>query len=287
MRILIAHNHYQQAGGEDTVAQSEYNLLKDFGHEVYYYQSYNRDIESTSIPGKISILFKALWSKSSYSHMRMVIREFKPDIVHFHNIFFILTPSVYKACRDEGVPVVQSLHNFRLICPNGLFLRDGKICEDCAKEKNFRKSIIYRCYKESRAITLILAAIISYHWARKTWLKMIDVYVMATEFGREKYIRSGLEADKIIVKPNIIYPNILKKDRDNGYALYAGRLSQEKGIEVLLLAWKKIKGFRLKIVGAGHLLNNLKEFVVNEGIENVEFLGFLPKKRLYSIYARC
>lgn len=278
MRILIAHNHYQQKGGEDAVAQSEFNLLKDFGHEVRYYERHNNEIEDRSVLKKLFSLFRIGWSRRSYDDIRKVISEFHPDVVHFHNIFFILTPSVFKACRDEGVPVIQSLHNFRLICPNGLFLRDNQLCEDCAKAKNFMKSIFYGCYKKSRLLTMILAAMLSYHWTKKTWIRLVDVFIMATEFSRKKYIKFGVPAGQIMIKPTIVYPNHFKNDQDGGYALYAGRLSKEKGVEVLLSAWKKVKGFPLKIVGNGPLLNDMKKYVVDEDIKNVEFLGFLSSE---------
>lgn len=278
MKILIAHNHYLQKGGEDAVAQSEFNLLKDFGHNVQFYERSNRETKNILLLEKLRFLFGVGWSHRSYTDMRNVLKEFRPDIVHFHNIFFVLTPSVYWACKDEGIPVVQSLHNFRLICPNGLFLRNNRICEECAKKKSFWKSIFHGCYKKSRLVTAILAGMLYHHWTKKTWINMVDSYIMATNFGRQKYIKFGIPDDKIMLKPNIIYPNLFGKKQDEGYALYAGRLSKEKGVEVLLKAWKHIQGFPLKIMGDGPLSDDLKRYADNEKIGNVEFLGFVSSK---------
>jgi len=275
MKILIVHNRYLQKGGEDTVAQSEFNLLKDFGHDVRIYERSNEEIENSSLLEKLRFLFEMRWSRRSYNDIRKVLRGFRPDVVHFHNIFLVLTPSVYSACKDEGIPVVQSLHNFRLICPNGLLLRDNRICEECVKAKSFWKSILYGCYKKSRLFTAALAGTLSHHWKKKTWINMVDAYIMATEFGRQKYINFGIPSEKIMLKPNIIYPNLFNQKKDKGYALYVGRLSKEKGVEVLLKAWKSIQGFQLKIMGDGPLLDDLKSTVDREKIENVEFLGFV------------
>lgn len=278
MKILIVHNHYLQKGGEDTVAQSEFNLLKDFGHDVRYYERSNREIENSSLLERLRFLLNMRWSRRSYNDMRKILREFRPDVVHFHNIFLVLTPSVYSACKDEGIPVVQSLHNFRLICPNGLFLRDNQICEECAKAKSFWKSILYGCYKKSRLFTAALAGILYHHWTKGTWINMVDVYIMATDFGRQKYSNFGIPNDKIMVKPNIVYPNLFGQKKDEGYALYVGRLSKEKGVEVLLKAWKAIEGFQLKIMGDGPQFDELKSYADNQKIANVEFLGFVSSK---------
>jgi glycosyltransferase involved in cell wall biosynthesis len=278
MKILVAHNHYQQNGGEDTVARSEFNLLKDFGHDVRLYERDNREIKNSSFFEKLRFLFDIKWSRRSYNDMRKALQEFRPDVVHFHNIFFVLTPSVYSACRDEGIPVVQSLHNFRPVCLNGLFLRNGKVCELCAQRKSFWKGVLYRCYRKSWLISVVLSDMLNHHWVKKTWTNMINVYITATEFSRQKYIKFGIPNDQIMHKPNIVYPNLFNQKQDGGYALYVGRLSKEKGVEGLLNAWKHIQGFQLKIMGDGPLSDDLRSYVDSEKIANVEFLGFVSSK---------
>lgn len=278
MKILIAHNKYRQRGGEDAVAQSEFNLLKDYGHDVRFYERSNSETENLPLLDKVRFLLSVGWSRRSYNEMRKILQEFRPDVVHFHNIFFVLTPSACSACRDEGIPVVQSLHNFRFICPNGLFLRGKNICEECAQRKSFWKGVFCGCYKKSRWITLMLAGVLSYHWRRKTWVNMVDYYIMSTEFGRKKYVDFGIPASKIVVKSNVIYPNHFKNKKDGRYGLYIGRLSQEKGVDVLLEAWKHIDEFPLKIMGDGPLFNDLNKYVADENIKNVEFLGFVSSQ---------
>jgi len=278
MKILIVHNHYLQKGGEDSVAQSEFNLLKAYGHDVRLYERSNKEIENSSLFEKLRYLFEMRWSRRSYNDIRKILKSFRPDVVHFHNIFVVLTPSVFSACKDEGIPIVVSLHNFRLICPNGLFLRNNRLCEECAKKKSFWSSIFYGCYRKSRLATAVLADSLQYHWKRNTWIDMIDAYIMATDFGRQKYINFGIPKDKIMLKPNISYPNLFEQQKEEGYALYVGRLSKEKGVEVLLKAWKQIQGYQLKIMGDGPLSSDLKSYADKHNITNVEFLGFVTSE---------
>lgn len=277
MRILVAHNRYQQPGGEDAVAKTEFNLLKNFGEEVRLYERSNDEMNRYSSLEKIGLLWNMGWSKDSYEDFRKVLREFSPDVVHFHNIFFMFTPSVYQACRDENIAVVQSLHNFRLLCSNALFFREGKVCEECFEHKNLWRGVWYGCYRDSRPMTALLVHMLESHWQRRTWLKGIDFYITATEFSRKKYIAAGLPAERMIVKPNVHLNGNFKEYKDQGYALYAGRLTLEKGVHVLLKAWKKKTYLPLKIVGDGPLATELKRTA--QDIKDVEFLGFLSKDR--------
>jgi len=283
MRILIAHNHYQQAGGEDAVVGAEFNLLKNFGEDVHLYERSNLELDRASFFQKIKILLSLKWSRASYRDMRAVLKKVRPDVVHFHNIFFILTPSVYQACRDENVPVVQSLHNFRPLCSNALLFRNNTICEECIETKDLRRGIYHKCYKKSRLLTAAIVRTMRHHWQKGTWINMVNRYIMASEFGCQKYTASGIPRDKISIKPNIIYPDTPKQNQDKGYALYVGRLSGEKGVSVLLEAWKSINNIPLKIAGDGPLTNELKSYVHSHKIENVEFLGFISKDQ-YKIY---
>ncbi len=276
MRILIVHNRYQQPGGEDAVASTEFDLLKDFGQEVRLYERGNDEIKDYSLLERMNSLWKMGWSEDSYNYIRKILKEFSPDVVHCHNIFFAITPSVYQACRDEGVPVVQSLHNFRLLCSNALFFRGGKVCEECLDHKNLWRGVFYGCYRNSRLMTALMVRMLQDHWKRGTWLDMVDLYITATEFSRRKYITAGIPAEKIAVKPHVNLSDTVKENRDQGYALYAGRLTPEKGVRILLEAWKKKAYLPLKIVGDGPMAAELKkEF---QGIE-VDFLGFVPEGR--------
>ena len=276
MRILIVHNHYQQSGGEDAVVEAEAALLKKFGNEVRLYKRTNSELLRYSFLQKINFILNIAWSRKSYQDIRKIIRNFCPDVVHFHNIFFILSPSVYWACRKENVPIVQSQHNFRLICPNGLFFRNNRVCEDCAK-KNFWEGVKHRCYKNSRLITAIVGCMTAHHRNKRTWTQMVDYYITATEFTREKLIHSGIPAEKIIVKPNFIDMEPTDRPAAPKYALYVGRLSPEKGVDVLLQAWQSLSDIPLKIMGKGPQEDSLKNFVNTNKMKHVEFLGFVPK----------
>lgn len=280
MRILIAHNRYQQPGGEDAVVKTEFDLLKNFGQDVMLYERTNDEINDYSLAEKINFLWNVGWSQQSYDNFRRVLKDFSPDVVHFHNIFFTLSPSVYQACRDENIPVVQSLHNFRLLCSNGLFFRNGQPCEKCIK-KSFWHGVYHGCFKGSRAATVFIARMLARHWKAGTWNDMVDVFVTATEFTRGKYVQGGIDPEKIVLKPNFLYPSpasIGYADLRKKGALYVGRLSEEKGVDVLLEAWKSISGIPLRIVGSGPLLEKFQKYVRENHILNVEFLGHVSSR---------
>jgi glycosyltransferase involved in cell wall biosynthesis len=276
MRILIVHNRYQHPGGEDAVARTEFDILKNSGEQVRFYERSNEEFNNYSLSGKMVCLWKMGFSKASYRDMRKILKEFRPDVVHFHNIFFILTPAVYQACRDEGVAVVQSLHNFRLLCSNALFFRDGKVCEECLEHKNLWRGVYHGCYKNSRLISAFVVRMLRDHWKRKTWLDKVDFYITATEFSRHKYIEAGIPGERIIVKPNIDHEHSLPETQDQGYALFAGRLSEEKGVKLLIKAWARRTLLPLKIIGGGPLAAALKKEAA--GITGVEILGFVSKE---------
>lgn len=283
MRILIAHNRYQQPGGEDAVVKTEFNLLKDFGEEVRLYERTNEEINNYSLTRKINFLWNMGWSQWSYNDIRRVLKEFAPEVVHFHNIFFILTPSVYQACRDEGISVVQSLHNFRLLCSNALFFRDNRVCEECLEHKNLWRGVYYGCYRNSRLMTALMVRMLKSHWDKRTWIDQVDLYITATEFSRRKYITAGIPPEKIAVKPHVDPDGSWKENSDKGYALFVGRLTPEKGVDVLLKAWKKKPLLPLKVLGDGPQAAKLKKEA--QGISQVEFLGFVSQDR-YGEYMR-
>ncbi|MDP8213092.1 MAG: glycosyltransferase, partial [Candidatus Zapsychrus exili] len=277
MRILILHNRYRHPGGEDAVVKAEAKLLRDSGQEVHVFECSNEEIAKYSFFKKIVFMLQLGWSRSSYNEVRKIIKKFKPDVVHCHNIFFILTPSVYQACIDESVAVVQSLHNFRPLCINALLLREGKICEKCSEKKNFFNGIIYRCYKNSFLMSFYMAIIFTIYNLKRVWQNKISCFIASTEFGRRKYAQYGFDESKICVKPNINIATNIEVGVDEGYALYVGRLSQEKGVQVLLDAWSDIN-LPLKIVGSGPLLGESKKYIKDKNICNVEFLGFVESE---------
>jgi len=274
MKIIVAHNKYQKSGGEDAVVKSEGALLKDQGHDVCLYQKDNDEINGYSKMKALRHFYHLDWSADTYQEFKAVIKSFKPDVVHFHNIFYLITPSAYFACKEEGIPVVQSLHNFRIICPNALFYRDGVVCEKCLSG-TLLHGIYNRCFRKSIVLTALMARMIKKTWKKDVWNNAVDQYITATDFTRQKYIEKGIPQEKISVKPNLMYPDTKRRRRDKGYVLYVGRLSHEKGVDVLLKAWKSIQNVPLKIIGDGPLSTSLKEYARANHLSPVEFLDYV------------
>jgi glycosyltransferase involved in cell wall biosynthesis len=284
MRVLVGHNFYLESGGEDAVFKTEVAMLKKYGHEVYVYERSNKEIKK-GLFLRIKQLFSLCWSKSSYDEIRSIIRTFKPSVAHFHNTFFMMTPSVFDACRDEGVPVVVSLHNFRLVCANGLFLREGKVCQLCHSKSQIN-GILSRCYRKSFFLSALVANMIRYHWKRLTWINKVDRFIVASEFTGKQFVNLGIPADKIMLKPHFVEGSVDSKAKIDGhYMLYAGRLSEEKGIEVLLRAWSELQDIPLYIVGSGPMRGYMDDFIAKGNYTNIHVLGFLDKKNYEEVFS--
>ncbi len=262
MRVLIAHNTYQHRGGEDSVVEAEIALLRSHGHVVETYFRNNDDAGSMS---SLALARHTLWSSRTQQDMAELIRRFQPDVIHVHNTFPLISPSLYWAAEHAGVPVVQTLHNFRLMCLNALFLREGKVCEDCMGQVPWR-GIARACYRGSRAASTALAGMLTLHRGLGTYQNKVTRYIALNEFSRRKFIESGLPAERFVVKPNFVdFAAPVEAARD-GF-LFVGRLSAEKGVGVLVAA-------------AGHLINasvrvagNGPEAGLLEGVAGIHALG--------------
>lgn len=281
MKVLLAHNFYQSSSpsGEDVVYRNEVELLKSRGVAVISYEKHNDEISGTR--GKIGTMGAMVWSGKTYQEVSALIKREKPDIAHFHNIWYLISPSAYYACREAGVPVVQTLHNFRIFCANGLFLRSGKICEDCLGRPPWR-SVLHGCFRDSRIYSLPVALTEIVHQYKKTWTESVNAYIALTDFGREMFIQCGLPGEKIFVKPNFLQEPLHSSEPFRDYAVFIGRLSQEKGVDVLIDAVKSLessnppslKPFALKVIGDGPLRQCLEERVGDQQLgQTVEFLG--------------
>lgn len=283
MKVLMIHNYYQSysPSGEDIVFKNEVELLKRNNVDVVTYTRHNDEILNFGIYDKFKLPLNNIWSIKTYKELKELIRREKPDIAHFHNIWYLVSPSAYDACKEMGIPVVQTLHNFRIFCANGLLMRDGKICQKCLGSKNVHQSkllinaIKYGCYRGSRVYTLSVALMEWWHWIKKTWIDKVDAYIALTEFGKSKFIQVGLPAEKIFVKPNY-FPNSLQPNYlHNNYAIFLGRISHEKGIDILVKAIKLIpdNNFHIKIVGDGPLKAQFENEIKARRIQNIEFTG--------------
>lgn len=277
MKILVAHTYYQQAGGEDTVFVQEVELLRTAGHEVVTYTRSNTEIERYGVADKLMLFPRTIWSSASRADFGTVLDCERPNLVHFHNTFMVMSPSVYAACKERDIPVVQTLHNFRLCCPGGAFFRDGAPCEDCAT-KGLWTGVRHRCYRNSRVATAAVASMMAVNRARGTWSNMVDCYIALSEFAQGRMWSSGIPAHKIRVKPNFVTPDPGARSKAENYALFVGRLVVEKGVLTLVAAWKGLDGkLPLHIIGDGPQRKILEAYCRSNDVKGVEFLGLMPR----------
>ncbi|QCB47783.1 glycosyltransferase [Hydrogenophaga sp. PAMC20947] len=264
MRILIAHNTYQQRGGEDSVAEAEVDLLRAHGHQVAVYTRSNDEIRH--MPA-ISVARQTLWSSQTSKDLAALIKNERPDVIHVHNTFPLVSPSLYWAATHAGVPVIQTLHNFRLLCPQAMFLREGKVCEDCLGKVPWRGAV-RGCYRESKVQSTLLAGMVTLHRAMGTWNEKVTRYIALNEFCRKKFIDGGLPADRVVVKPNFVDFEALPSVERNGF-LFVGRLSSEKGVDVLVNATRSLPQVQVRVAGTG------PEADLLNGVPGIQALGAL------------
>lgn len=278
MRILKVHNYYTEAGGEDTVFNAETALLLSKGHEVIEYLEHNKKIESMN---KVSVALQTLWSPSSYQKMRHILQATKPQVVHFHNTFPLISPSAYYVCQDLRIPVVQTLDNQRLMCPAASFYRDGKPCLDCLGKTPPWPGVLHACYHDSRMHTAIIASMLTLHRWMGTWQTKVDVFLCSTHFYRDLFVRARFPADKIVVMPHFVQegPQFDFDKKVEDYALFVGRLDPEKGVKTLLEAWRHLD-LPLKIRGNGRLEVAAREFVRQHNIDKIEFVRRMEEYEL-------
>jgi glycosyltransferase involved in cell wall biosynthesis len=275
LRVLLVHNRYQHYGGEDTVVEAEAQLLRDLGHEVDLFLVDNDNIQG--LPAKLTAAALTTYNPRSRAALRDRLRARRPDVVHVHNLFPQLTPSIFDACLDEGVPSAMTLHNYRLGCANALLFRDGHPCEECLGGSAFN-AVRHGCYRGSRAGSAVVAASIAYHRRAGTWQHKVSRFIALTGFARDKLVSAGLPADKVRIKPNFV-PDPLGPDPlppPGDHALFVGRLSVEKGVNTLLEAWREID-MPLRILGDGPLREELERAAP----ANVSFLGHRDRAEVF------
>jgi glycosyltransferase involved in cell wall biosynthesis len=251
MRIVLVHNTYRQAGGEDVVFLSEKQLLERAGHTVIPYVRSNTALRDASLADRIGIASRMIWSQETRQSFAAILDAESPDIVHVHNTFMVISPSIYSACSERGIPVVQTLHNFRLLCPASSFFRDGVVCEECVDHSLFR-SVLHGCYRNSRRATGAVALMLAAHRALGTLQASVTRYIALTGFAKERFVAAGFPSEKFVVKPNFADPDPGERPGAGEYALFIGRVDQTKGTRVLLDAWERLPmRYPLQVVGDG------------------------------------
>lgn len=280
MRVLLVHNRYREPGGEDVVCDSESELLRTNGHDVTLWTVDNKDIRSGRALG---LTASAVWSRKSARKMRRLIAQGRPEIVHCHNTFPLLSPSLYYTCADEGVPIVQTLHNFRLVCPAATLFREGKPCEECVSRAYPFSGLVHACYRGSRVQTAVAGMVTSVHWALRTYQSKVSAYIALTEGARAFWSRAGLPAERLHVKPNFLVADPGAGEGDGVFCLFVGRLQPEKGIATVLRAWDAHSP-PLKIVGDGALRPVVEEAARRSG--NISYLGRIPRGEVLALMKR-
>lgn len=265
LRVLLVHNAYQQRGGEDAVFESERDLLREHGHEVACYTRHNDEVADTPV---WTLARDTVWSPRTTAEIVPLLAQFRPDVVHVHNSFPLISPSLHAAVRQAGLPLVQTLHNFRLLCPQAMLLRDGRVCEDCVGRVPWR-AVQHRCYRESAAQSAALAGMLQWHRVRGTWQHDVTLYIALNQFCRDKFVQGGLPAERLRIKPNFVADPGLPQTADRDGWLFVGRLSPEKGVATLAQAMTLpgAAGTTLRVAGAGPEQASL------QGLPGVQTLG--------------
>ena len=275
----MVHNYYLTRSGEDVSMEAEVRLLRDRGCDVETFEERN---ESIFLRSQVPLALGTIWSHPVYRAIRERIRRKRYDVVHVQNFFPLISPAVYYAAKAEGVAVVQSLRNYRLMCPSANFFRDGHPCEDCRNRFVPWPAVVHACYKDSRKATSVVAATLTVHRILRSWAKKVDVFIVASSFLQTKFIEGGFSADRIVVSPNFVYPDPGRGEGRGGYALFVGRLSPEKGIEWLLSAWNRLDcRIPLKIAGEGPLSRMIEDTAQQR--RGLEWLGACPLSDTYDL----
>lgn len=277
-KILLIHNCHRSSSssGDDGVFEREAALLENHGHQIIRYNPSNDEFYRRGPIRKLYTALQIPWSISATREICDLLRKEKPNIAHVHNFFPLISPSIYHLLNSEGIPVIQTLHDFRFLCTNAFFMRDGNICEECKRGSHFR-SIWHGCFKESRIRTVPVALMLKLHQYLDTFRKKIDAYICLTEFQRKIFADAGFAENKLFVKPNFVEDisegNSIKR---GNYAVFIGRLGEEKGVKILIEAWRTLQELPLMVIGDGPDGEKYKKMVHNIGIKNIEFFGFRP-----------
>lgn len=281
MRILVVHNFYLQPGGEDYVYRSEADLLRAHGQVVDTYEDFNAKIVKLN---KWQAALSFIWNADSARRFEQKIIEYRPDIVHFHNTFPLISPAVYYVCLKYKLPMVQTLHNSRLICPAARFFRSGHLCTDCLGKSFPWPGVWHRCYHHSALQTFLVGLMSRWHFLCGLWTKKISAFIVFTKFYKKLFYQWGIPQEKIFIKPHFIADDPgVRTEGPGTYALFVGRLGSDKGVKTLLDAWGSIRDFPLWIAGDGEDKAFLEKYAQEKGMSNIKFLGNADRQQIFKL----
>ena len=280
-RVLIVHCRYKFRGGEDIVVENESSLLQRHGVGVSLYELSNESIDDSDLASRLLLGFRTTWNRQAANALRREVERNGAQLVHFHNTFPLLSPAAYYAVKETGAKIVQTLHNYRLICGNAQLLRDLRPCEKCVGGKFFYGAV-HRCYRGSLGASSAVALMQHTYHGIGTYRRMVDRYIALTEFAKRKFVTAGLPEERIVVKPNSLVDTPESGEGNGNFVLYVGRLSAEKGVVALLRAWRQVRDVPLKIAGDGPLRDSLRE-LARDSRAAVEFLGHLDRRRVLDL----
>ncbi|MFI6721273.1 glycosyltransferase [Kribbella sp. NPDC050470] len=253
MRVAMLHNRYRtgQPSGENTVVAQTVDLLGNSGHDVDLYVRNSDDIAGLARKDRALLPFRSVWSYSAERDLTVLLQEQRPDVVHVHNTFPLFSASVLRAAHRLNLPVVATLHNFRLMCANAVLQRDGRPCESCIGKIPW-SGVRHGCYRESRVQTLPLATSIGVHHKLRTWQRYVTTLIAPSEFVRGRFVAGGYDPDQIVVKPHAVPHSGLVREGPGEAVVFLGRLVEDKGFADLLQAWDSSLG-TLVVIGDGPL----------------------------------
>jgi glycosyltransferase involved in cell wall biosynthesis len=285
LKVLFGHNTYQWPGGEDVAMELDAALLDAHGHAVVRYLRDNDEIAGLSLRGKARFAAQTIWAPDARRELRDLLERERPDVAHFHNVFPLISPSGFAACRDAGVPVVLTVANYRIACANAYLFREERVCEACLHRTVKWPAVVHRCYHDSALESGVVASMLAIHRWLHLWSRLVDVFIAVSDFGREKLVEAGLPAEKVVVRENFAFPDPgdRQSDRpDGGFALFVGRLSPEKGLRTLVRACGAVPDIPVHVVGDGPMRAELEEAARAAGA-NVTFRGQLPREHVLQL----
>ena len=283
MKILLVHNFYGSSApsGENMVYAAERELLRQHGHTIVEFTRHSDEIRDRGAFGVLQGAFATPWNPFSKRALQSVLAKEKPDVMHVHNTFPLLSPSIFHAIKGLHTATVLTLHNYRTFCAAGIPMHDSISCTECLETQSVSPALRYGCYRKNRLATLPLATMIALHRKVKTWERHVDAFVALSDFQKDKMVKAGLVEANVYVKPPFYVnpPSPLSWEERESKVVFVGRLGMEKGLNILIDAWKQWgrEAPQLEIIGDGPERVRLQKSVKGNGIENkISFLGQLP-----------